>query len=92
MFHVTNYLRRIVPRLPRGVGASSNQNIKILISCLKIAKTVDKSGLEPETPRSQPMLSGCDNQLHHMPYVNKTLYYPHIADMAHWTYFIDSDS
>ncbi|KIK41314.1 hypothetical protein CY34DRAFT_215478 [Suillus luteus UH-Slu-Lm8-n1] len=30
---------------------------------------VDKSGLEPETPRSQPMLSGCDNQLHHMPYM-----------------------
>ena len=32
-------------------------------------KKVDKSGLEPETPRSSaPMLSGCDNQLHHMPH------------------------
>jgi len=27
-----------------------------------------------------------------MPYVQNTLYYPHIADMAHRTYFIDSDS
>ena len=33
-----------------------------------IWQKVDKSGLEPETPRMlAQMLSGCDNQLHHAP-------------------------
>ena len=36
---------------------------------LEKAKTVDTLGIEPSTPRRQQlkMLSGCDNQLHHVP-------------------------
>ena len=36
---------------------------------LKKAKAVDTLGIEPSTPRRQQlkMLSGCDNQLHHVP-------------------------
>ena len=30
----------------------------------KLTATVDTLGIEPSTPR---MLSGCDNQLHHVP-------------------------
>ena len=33
------------------------------------AKSVDTLGIEPSTPRNRffRMLSGCDNQLHHVP-------------------------